>query len=345
MKIIEEQNNKIRELEAEISKLISLIEHKTVNAQYKDRLFKFIFGNPENKPWTLALYNAVNGTHYTNLNDLQFNTLEEALYMKMKNDISFIIHFEMNLWEHQSSFNPNMPFRFLEYASALYDKFAEATEKFNQYSRTLQKIPTPKCICFYNGTESQPETKTLYLSDAYDGKGDIEVEVTMLNINFGKNKELLDSCKPLYEYSWLIDTIRDYQKSGDALNVAVDKAVDEMPDGFIIKPLIIANRAEVKNMLIFEEFNEDKYKNLFIEEGREEGLKEGLKEGREEGLKEGRNEGRKEGIEKGRNERNKEVAADLIREGNMSASVIAKISKLSEDTVRRLADSLGVSVL
>ena len=107
LKIIEEQNNKIRELEAEISKLISLIEHKTVNAQYKDRLFKFIFGNPENKPWTLALYNAVNGTHYTNLNDLQFNTLEEALYMKMKNDISFIIHFEMNLWEHQSSFNPN----------------------------------------------------------------------------------------------------------------------------------------------------------------------------------------------------------------------------------------------
>ena len=215
----------------------------------------------------------------------------------------------------------------------------------NSLQITLQKIPTPKCICFYNGTESQPETKTLYLSDAYDGKGDIEVEVTMLNINFGKNKELLDSCKPLYEYSWLIDTIRDYQKSGDALNAAVDKAVDEMPDGFIIKPLIIANRAEVKNMLIFEEFNEDKYKNLFIEEGREEGLKEGRKEGREEGLKEGRNEGRKEGIEKGRNERNKEVAADLIREGNMSASVIAKISKLSEDAVRRLADSLGVSVL
>ena len=55
-------------------------------------------------------------------------------------------------------------------------------------------------------------------------------------------------------------------------------------------------------MLIFEEFNEDKYKNLFLEEGRE----------------------------KGRSERNKEVAVDLIREGNMSASVIAKISKLSE---------------
>ena len=55
--------------------------------------------------------------------------------------------------------------------------------------------------------------------------------------------------------------------------------------------------------------------------------------------------GREEGREEGRNERNKEVAADLLREGNMSASVIARISKLSEDNVRQLAISLGVSVL
>ena len=88
---------------------------------------------------------------------------------------------------------------------------------------TLQKIPTPKCICFYNGTESQPETKTLYLSDAYDGKGDIEVEVTILNINFGKNKELLDSCKPLYEYSWLIDTIRAIRKAATLLMLQLTK--------------------------------------------------------------------------------------------------------------------------
>ena len=121
--IIEEQNNKIRELEAERDKLLSLLELKVVNTQYKDRLFKYIFGNPENKQWTLALYNAVNGTDYTDLNALKLNTLEEALYMKMKNDISFIIHFEMNLWEHQSSYNPNMPYRFLEYAGALYSKY------------------------------------------------------------------------------------------------------------------------------------------------------------------------------------------------------------------------------
>ena len=292
------------------------IKTEVINAQHKDRLFKYIFGNPDNKPWTLSLYNAINGTVYANPNELEFNTLEDALYMKMKNDISFIIHFEMNLWEHQSSFNPNMPFRFLEYAGELYSKYKETNRKFNQYSSTLQRIPTPKCICFYNGTEEQPESKLLHLSDAYADKGDIEVEVTMLNINFGKNNEILEACKPLYEYSWLIDRIRIHQKNGYNLENAVDKAVEEMPDDFIIKPFIIANRAEVKNML-FEEFDEKKYMNLFIEEGREEG----------------------------RNERNKEVAADLLREGNMSASVIARISKLSEDNVRQLAISLGVSVL
>ncbi|MBQ5990805.1 MAG: hypothetical protein IJL67_15085, partial [Oscillospiraceae bacterium] len=133
-------------MQATIQKLLEKIEQyehrlkevdtntEVINSQHKDRLFKFVFGKPDNKPWTLSLYNAINGTDYTDPNELDFNTIEDALYMKMKNDISFIIHFEMNLWEHQSSYNPNMPYRFLEYAGALYSKYGETTEKFNQYS-------------------------------------------------------------------------------------------------------------------------------------------------------------------------------------------------------------------
>ena len=86
-------------------------DEKDAKKDYKDRLFKFIFGNPENKQWTLSLYNAINGTDYTNPDDIQFNTIGDAVYMRMKNDISFIVAFEMDLWEHQSSFNPNMPMR------------------------------------------------------------------------------------------------------------------------------------------------------------------------------------------------------------------------------------------
>lgn len=76
---------------------------KGVNREYKDRLFKFIFGSPENKEWTLSLYNAINGTHYTDASAIEFNTIEDAVYMSMKNDLSFLFLIEniMNLYEHQ----------------------------------------------------------------------------------------------------------------------------------------------------------------------------------------------------------------------------------------------------
>ena len=83
------------------------------NREYKDRLFKFIFGNPENKEWTLSLYNAINDTSYTNADDIQITTIQDAVYMKMKNDVSFLVNNIMNFYEQQSTFNPNMPMRFL----------------------------------------------------------------------------------------------------------------------------------------------------------------------------------------------------------------------------------------
>ena len=179
-----------------------LLKDVSINVQtdYKDRLFKFIFGNPENKKWTLSLYNAVNGTDYDDPEMISFNTIGTAIYMRMRNDVSFIISFEMNLWEHQSTFNPNMPMRFLIYAGNLYDKFA-ATSVYYKYSSRLQPLPKPVCICFYNGKRDQPEKQVLKLSDAYDGDGDIEVKVTMLNVNYGKNKSLMDKCRPLMEYA------------------------------------------------------------------------------------------------------------------------------------------------
>ena len=115
------------------------------NRLYKDRVFKFIFGNPENKEWTLSLYNAVNGSNYRNPDDIQFNTIEDAVYMSMKNDVSFIILDEMNLWEHQSSFNPNMPMRFLTYGTQLYEKYT-ATSGYYKFSRKLQRLPKPHRI-------------------------------------------------------------------------------------------------------------------------------------------------------------------------------------------------------
>ena len=288
------------------------------NRLYKDRVFKFIFGNPENKEWTLSLYNAVNGSNYRNPDDIQFNTIEDAVYMSMKNDVSFIILGEMNLWEHQSSFNPNMPMRFLTYGTQLYEKYT-ATSGYYKFSRKLQRLPKPHCICFYNGTEEQPEQQVLKLSDAFGGEGDIEVKVKMLNVNYGKNRALLETCQPLREYAWLVDRVREHQRVLQNLEAAVDASIDEMPDSFVIRTLIEAHRAGVKKMFLTE-YDEEKMK----EQERKEAFADG--------------------VDAGVAEANERVAADMLKK-KYPLDAIKDISRLSEAHIRKLAKSLGVVVL
>lgn len=282
----------------------------TVNREYKDRVFKFLFGNPENREWTLALYNAINGSNYDNPNDIQFNTIEDAVYLGMKNDASFIIVNSLSVWEHQSSYNPNVPMRFFIYAAKLYEKYI-ANSNYNPYSSKLQKVPCPKCICFYNGTEDQPDNKVLRLSDAFDGEADIEVQVTMLNINYGKNRLLMEACKPLQEYAWLVDTIRRHQDNEKNLEMAIDATLNEMPEDFLIRKFLLSNKAEVKGMFLTE-YNQEKV----LEMERLEAV----------------------------NDDRKRVATDMLRE-NLPLSLIAKISKLSEDAISNIAKTLGLSIM
>ena len=249
-------------------------DQKESRKDYKDRLFKFIFGNPDNKAWTLSLYNAINGTDYTNPDDIQFNTIGDAVYMGMRNDVSFIVAFEMDLWEHQSTFNPNMPMRFFIYAGRLYEKYIQGSDYY-QYSSSLQRVPRPVCMCFYNGKKEQPERQVLKLSDAYGGDGDIEVKITMLNINYGMNQRVMDACEPLKEYAWIVDAVRKHQAEKLDLDAAVDAALDEMPDAFVLKAFLLEHRAEVKNMFLTE-YNEEKVMEKERQEGKAEGIIETL---------------------------------------------------------------------
>ena len=91
-----------------------------VNKKYKDTVFRKLFG--ENKENALSLYNAVNHTSYTDPDDLEYTTLEDVIYMKYKNDVSFLIDKTLSLYEHQSSYNPNMPLRGFLYYADLYRK-------------------------------------------------------------------------------------------------------------------------------------------------------------------------------------------------------------------------------
>ena len=253
-----------------------MAEKTGINRQYKDRLFKFIFGNPEHKEWTLALYNAMNGSNYTNPDDIELNTIEDVLYMSMKNDVSFLIAETVNFYEQQSTFSPNVPLRIFMYAAKAYDKYVEGDSRMNLYTSTLQKIPTPHCVCFYNGKSKKEDKVILKLSDAFMQQTDdpqIEVTVTMYNINYGHNKELLEACKPLYEYSWFIEEIRKNNKT-NSIGIAVDKALDSMPEDFVIRQFLLDNRAEVKDVFLTE-YNEQKTMADMKEEGRVEGVAEG----------------------------------------------------------------------
>ena len=248
--------------------------------EYKDRLFCFIFGSPEHKDWTLSLYNAVNGTSYTDPEMITIATLTQVLYMGMKDDVALLISDELDLYEHQSSFNPNMPLRLMQYCSNIYETLI-TMRKQNKYSSKLIPLPVPKLVTFYNGQTDQPEEKILRLSDSFPestrAESDIQVCVRMININPGRNMEMVAKCKPLQEYTWTVASIRENRKQMD-IERAIDRALDDMPADFEIKPYLDANRKGVKTMLLTE-YNEAETMEMFKEEGREEGIEIGFERG------------------------------------------------------------------
>lgn len=253
-----------------------------LNEKHKDRLFSFIFGREENKAWTLSLFNAVNGSDYDDPTQIEFNTLEDFLYMGMKNDVSFLIVGLINLYEHQSTYNPNMPLRMMEYLARLYSGYI-AEHEFNKYGSRLIQLPAPKLLVFYNGEQDIEDETILRLSDSFDeglsSEADVEVTVRMININQGKNKSLMNACRPLSEYAWFIDKIRE---CGDGMKEkmtkwrksrltrkAVNQAIDEMPHDFEIRSFLVKHRAEVAGMIEME-YDEANVMELFRKDGREE---------------------------------------------------------------------------
>ena len=136
----------------------------SVNREYKDRIFCMIFGYEKYKKNLLDLFNALNGTNYTREEDLEINTLDNAIYMSMRNDVSCIIDSNMALFEQQSTWNPNMPLRGFLYCGSLYNKYIKQ-HKLDIYNRKLIKLPTPQYYVLYNGTEKKDEVIELKLSD------------------------------------------------------------------------------------------------------------------------------------------------------------------------------------
>ena len=257
---------------------------------YRDTLFRMLY---RNKKRLLSLFNAVNGTHYDNPDDLTITTLEGVLYLGMKNDVSCIIDMMMQLYEHQSTVNPNMPLRNLFYVSDLLQKYIYE-EGLDIYSRKQIKIPTPKFVVFYNGDEEQPERKEIRLSKAFSantGETNMELVVLQININKGQNEELKAACKTLQEYAEFTERAREHRKEME-LEDAIRTTIDECIRDGILKDFLLKNKAEVYHMCLYE-FDVELHERVLREEEREEGRLEGIREGRLAGQQEGMQNGKK----------------------------------------------------
>ena len=242
-----------------------------INRAYKDSVFRMIF---REKKELLSLYNALYGVSHNDPDGLEVVTLENAVYMGLKNDISCILDFHLALLEHQSTYNPNMPLRSLMYVADLYQKL---TAELDIYSARQIKLPNPGFIVLYNGEKEQPEKKVLCLSDAYSWKGEnkaLELKVLQLNINKGYNENIVSRCPALSGYIQFVSRVRELQKKYPIAEAA-DQAVKECIRDGILEDFFKKNRAEVWKMSIYE-YDEEKHHRTLREEGREEGRKESI---------------------------------------------------------------------
>ena len=316
----------------------------TANRQYKDTVFRMLFSEKEN---LLSLYNAVTGSHYQNAEALKIVTLENAIYMGMKNDLAFMLETNIYLYEHQSTINPNIPLRDLIYIGIEYQQFVNDK---SLYLSKLQKIPAPKFMVFYNGTDDVEDRMELKLSSAYEhlaGEPDLELKVLMLNVNEGHNKDLMEQCQTLKEYAIYVARVRKYASALN-LNDAVERAITECIKEGILVDFLRKNRSEVKMVSILEydkEWEEKKLRKAEYEAGKEDGRNEGIEIGKNEGIEIGKNEGIKigkeigksKGIEIGREEAIAEMIHNMAKCG-YSIDKIAEITGRSTEQIQSIMD-------
>ena len=238
-----------------------------VTRNHKDSLFQLAFR--DNKEAALSLYNAVNGSHHTDASQLKFELLDRGIFMRMENDNGFILDQVLGLYEHQSTLNPNMPLRGFLYCADIYKGMIDRHRLL--YGSKLIKIPLPQYIVFYNGVQDMGgERKLLRLSDAFekeDPNHGYEWTAEMININYGHNEELLNSCKLLKDYSYFVQKVRDYACDMERHD-AIMKVMDECIEAGIFKEVLQKYREEILRMS-FWEFDEEEYKEYLISEARE----------------------------------------------------------------------------
>ena len=327
------------------------IRQSTEIRQYKDNVFCLLYRDKNN---LLDLYNGLNDTNYTNVNDLTVTTLKGGVYMKYKNDASFVFGQDLYMFEQQSSRNPNMPLRFLHYLSDVYRQMYNNSDL---HRSTTLKIPVPHFVTFYNGKQPLEAESILRLSDMYEKNIDcpeLELMVRVININTDNNagnksrtfnsnindnsvsnsnihtysSEFLSKCETLKDYMIFVNKVRvktDVEKID--IRTAVTEAVDECIAENVLSEFFRNHREEVITVSIYE-YDEEGHLEIVKEEGRQLGIAEGKQLGLAQGRQIGFNEGKQLELTKGIN-----AFIKLCKDMNLS----------DDDTVNKLIEDYQLS--
>ena len=284
-----------------------ITDYSNANMQYRNSVFCSYFNDPLR---LLSLCNAVLGTNYSDINELEINTLETSMLSNQKNDISCKIRDNfLILIEHQSSVNNNMPFRCLSYIAKLLDNLIDDRTKL--YRKTLIKFPAPRFVVLYDGNDSEPLNREMRLSDAFNGdSSSLELIVNSFNINYGLNQPLLDKCHYLKDYSTLVGKIKQGISNGLSLHDSIIQAVNFCINNDVMKQFLLDNEREVFNMLALQ-WNIDDAKKAWFQDG----------------------------IDEGKIQNSEEIAIKMLRKGK-DVEEIQEFTDLPIQRIQELADSI-----
>ena len=243
---------------------------------YKDSLFRNMFNN---KARLRKLYRALSGCD-VDTRDIEINTLRGTFFSDVKNDISFRVGDRfVILLEQQSTWNRNMPLRFLWYLARLYRNYVP---KDMQYRKALVRLPAPEFYVLYNGREPQKDYQVLHLEDAFSeqshGDSRLCLDVPCYNVNYASGREVLQKCYELRSYSAFIAKVREKADSGVNLETAIREAIAYCINNDFMADYFRENESEVLDM-VSAKWDWNEAMRVSNEENYEEGKRDGEKTG------------------------------------------------------------------
>ena len=265
------------------------------NKEYKSDVFSMLL---QDKKRAMEIYNAINGTDYDDPELVEMTTLDDKSFsLTVRNDASFILDANLSLYEHQSTYCPNMPLRDLLYFASIIQKQIKA-QKRDIYGGRILKIPVPHFVVFYNGKENVPDQYDLRLSDAFEKETEnpeIELVCHVYNINNGKNVPLLSKCQTLREYMYFVDMVRKNNEISGNLEDAIEKAINQCMEENVLRDFLAQHREEVMHVMTLDYTFERR-----LEMQRAEAIEDGERIGKEIGKEEKLSEQIRKKIQKGK---------------------------------------------